>query len=168
MAKIQLPPVSKPQPLKSKGRKTRADAQAPLAKPKVQKARVLRILKKKEPQLVENTKCALVMKGHHSSQIINEVLSDFGKLLKPNCKVLSRKNEILPFEDANSIEFLGNKNDASLFVVGSSTKKRPNNLVMVSLCPQFHSTIVTTLIPPSSPSRPLPFRVALSMDISWT
>jgi ribosome production factor 2 len=99
------------------------------------KARVIRILRKKEPQLIENTKRALIMKGHSASQTINDILGDFAKLSRPNCKVLSRKNEVLPFEDANSVEFLSSKNDCSLFIVGSHTKKRPNNLVMVStLC----------------------------------
>jgi ribosome production factor 2 len=94
------------------------------------KGRVNRILKKLEPQLVENTKRALIVKGTHTSQSIIDVLKDFSKLLKPNCKVLGRKNEITPFEDANSVEFLATKNDCSLFVVGSHSKKRTNNLIL--------------------------------------
>jgi ribosome production factor 2 len=35
---------------------------------------------------------------------------------------------IHPFEDASSLEFFAEKQDASLFVVGSHSKKRPNNL----------------------------------------
>jgi ribosome production factor 2 len=94
-------------------------------------ARVQRILKKREPQIIESTKRCMILKGHHTSETITDVLQDFGKLLKPNCVVLDRKNEILPFEDSNSIEFLSQKNDTSLFILGSHTKKRPNNLVMV-------------------------------------
>jgi Brix domain len=97
------------------------------------KGRVNRLLKKLEPQLVENTKRALIVKGTHTSQSIIDVLKDFSQLLKPNCKVLGRKNEITPFEDANSLEFLTTKNDCSLFVVGSHSKKRVNNLIMVSV-----------------------------------
>ena len=96
------------------------------------KGRVNRLLKKLEPQLVENTKRALIVKGTHTSQSIIDVLKDFSQLLKPNCKVLGRKNEITPFEDANSLEFLTTKNDCSLFVVGSHSKKRMNNLIMVT------------------------------------
>ena len=81
---------------------------------------------------MENTKRALIVKGTHTSQSIIDVLKDFSQLLKPNCKVLGRKNEITPFEDANSLEFLTTKNDCSLFVVGSHSKKRMNNLIMVS------------------------------------
>ena len=96
------------------------------------KGRVNRLLKKLEPQLVENTKRALIVKGTHTSQSIIDVLKDFSQLLKPNCKVLGRRNEITPFEDANSLEFLTTKNDCSLFVVGSHSKKRMNNLIMVT------------------------------------
>lgn len=105
-------------------------AAAPLANFQ-RKGRVNRILKKLEPQLVENTKRALIIKGTHTSQSIIDVLKDFSKLLKPNCKVLGRKNEITPFDDGNSLEFLTSKNDCSLFVVGSHSKKRTNNLIMV-------------------------------------
>lgn len=106
-------------------------AAAPLANFQ-RKGRVNRILKKLEPQLVENTKRALIIKGTHTSQSIIDVLKDFSKLLKPNCKVLGRKNEITPFEDGNSLEFLATKNDCSLFIVGSHSKKRTNNLILVS------------------------------------
>lgn len=99
-------------------------------KPKPRTKRVDRILKNMEPQLVENTKRALIMKGKATSQVICNVLTDLAKLLKPNCKMLSRKNDILAFEDVNSIEFLGQKNDCSLFAIGSHSKKRPHNLIL--------------------------------------
>ena len=44
--------------------------------------------------------------------------------------MLSKKNDIRPFESINSLEFLSQKNDCSLFMVGSHSKKRPNNIVM--------------------------------------
>jgi hypothetical protein len=59
------------------------------------------------------------------------VLKNLSQLTKPNCKQLGRNNDILPFEDANSVEFLGEKNECSLFAMGSHTKKRPNNLILV-------------------------------------
>lgn len=103
--------------------------QVPKVKP--QKARVRRLLKKRAPQIVENTKKALIFKGMRASQDIQDVLKDLSALLKPNVKQLNHKNEILPFEDTASLEFLCEKNDCSLFVMGSHSKKRPNNLVMV-------------------------------------
>ncbi len=52
-------------------------------------------------------------------------------LKRPNAISFSKKNAIRPFEDASSLEFYAKKNDASLFVVGQSTKKRPNGMVFV-------------------------------------
>jgi ribosome production factor 2 len=54
-------------------------------------------------------------------------------LKRPNAISFSKKNVLRPFEDASSLEFWSNKNDASLFVVGLSTKKRPNGLVFVRM-----------------------------------
>lgn len=45
-------------------------------------------------------------------------------------KVLQRRNDIHPFEDASSIEFLCEKNDCGAFAFASHSKKRPNNLVL--------------------------------------
>jgi ribosome production factor 2 len=97
---------------------------------KKRKPRIDRLLKKKEPLLVENTKKVLILKGNNTSQVISDVLTDISRLMKPNAKVMSRKNEIFPFEDVTSIEFMGQKNDCSLFAFGSHSKKRPNNLII--------------------------------------
>ena len=52
------------------------------------------------------------------------------RLKKPNGKLLTKKNDIRPFEDINSLEFFSKKNDCSLFMVGSHSKKRPQNLIL--------------------------------------
>lgn len=52
-------------------------------------------------------------------------------LKKPDARMLARLNPITPFEDATSLEFLSERNDASLLLIGSNSKKRPNNLVFV-------------------------------------
>ncbi|TFJ82735.1 hypothetical protein NSK_005928 [Nannochloropsis salina CCMP1776] len=98
--------------------------------PKKPKARVLRLLKAKEPKLVEDGKQALFLKGTKCPQLLQTVLRDLTKLLKPNAKFLSRKNEIRPFEDVISLEFLADKNDCALFCFGSHSKKRPQNLII--------------------------------------
>jgi ribosome production factor 2 len=54
-------------------------------------------------------------------------------LKRPDAISFSKKNAIRPFEDASSLEFFARKNDASLFVVGQSTKKRPDGLVLVRM-----------------------------------
>lgn len=51
-------------------------------------------------------------------------------LKKPHAISFSRKNVVRPFEDASSLEFWAQKNDASMFLCGQSTKKRPNGLVI--------------------------------------
>lgn len=51
-------------------------------------------------------------------------------LKRPDAISFSKKNAVRPFEDAASLEFWSQKNDASLFVVGQSTKKRPDGLVL--------------------------------------
>ena len=54
-------------------------------------------------------------------------------LKRPNAISFSKKNTIRPFEDPASLEFWSNKNDASMFVVGQSTKKKPNGLTFVRM-----------------------------------
>lgn len=51
-------------------------------------------------------------------------------LKRPNAISFSKKNTIRPFEDPSSLEFWAHKNDASLFLIAQSTKKRPNNLIL--------------------------------------
>lgn len=88
--------------------------------------------------LIERSKKILFLKGRHTSQSINDIMKDLVIISKPNNKTLTRKNDILPFEDPNSLEFLGPKNDCGMFALFSHSKKRPNNLVLVSeILPQF-------------------------------
>ena len=94
-------------------------------------ARGERIIRKREPQVIESTKKILVLKGAHTSELIQEVLRDINRQTKPFNVAFSKKNPIIPFEDANPIEFLTTKNDCSLFALGSHSKKRPHNLVLV-------------------------------------
>lgn len=89
-----------------------------------------RVLEDREPQVHENPKTCLFLKGHSTSQIVNDVLHDLSALKKPHSIMLTKKNKILPFEDISSLEFISKKNDASMFVLGNHTKKRPNNLII--------------------------------------
>jgi ribosome production factor 2 len=54
-------------------------------------------------------------------------------LKRPHAISFSKKNIVRPFEDATSLEFWAHKNDASMFVLGQSTKKRPNGLTIVRM-----------------------------------
>jgi len=51
-------------------------------------------------------------------------------LKRPDAISFSKKNTVHPFEDASSLEFWAGKNDASMFLVGQSTKKRPAGLII--------------------------------------
>ncbi|KAL4087169.1 hypothetical protein PRIC1_013068 [Phytophthora ramorum] len=101
-----------------------------VAKPKRLKAHVQRAIKAKEPKLVENTKNLLVLRGNKTNEEVNELLRDLRMIKAPFDKFMGKKNDIHVFDDENKVEFLTQKNDASLFLIGSSTKKRPNNLVL--------------------------------------
>ena len=58
-------------------------------------------------------------------------------LKRPHAISFSKKNAIHPFDQdsssLSSIEFWGGKNDASLFLFGHSTKKRPHGLTFIRL-----------------------------------
>lgn len=98
---------------------------------KPKNARSKRALEKREPKLVENTKSAIFVRGQSSSQALHDITVDLAALKKPYSKRLEKRNKILPFEDATGIEFLSEKNDASLIVLSTSNKKRPNTLTWI-------------------------------------
>ncbi|GAB1860981.1 Ribosome production factor 2 homolog [Camponotus japonicus] len=87
-------------------------------------------LLKKEPQLVENAKETLCLKGKNTSQIVVDFMKDLYDLKKPNAQMMQKKNDILPFENIVPIEKFAFKYEASLFMMASHNKKRPNNLVI--------------------------------------
>ncbi|MCJ1313864.1 rRNA-binding ribosome biosynthesis protein rpf2 [Agyrium rufum] len=99
-------------------------------KPKT--ARSARALAKRAPLPIENPKTTLFLRSSSCSSLINTLLTDFHTLRQPHSIRFSKKNEnIHPFEDASSLEFFAQKNDASLLCFGSSTKKRPHHLTLV-------------------------------------
>merc|ERR1712010_164264 len=89
-----------------------------------------RALLAREPKIVENPKSSILLRGNSISQRMTAVLSDINKLRQPLSKLLTKKTDCLPFENNANIEFLCQKNDASLFAMGSHTKKRPDNLLL--------------------------------------
>lgn len=58
-------------------------------------------------------------------------------LKRPDAISFHKKNDIHPFDSASnsmaSLEFWSAKNDASMFLIGQTTKKRPNSLTFVRL-----------------------------------
>ena len=102
-----------------------------VAKPK--NARSKRALEKRESKEKENAKTAIFVRGTRTSERVNVAMTELAALKKPDSVAFNKRNDVLPFEDATSLEFWGQKNDASLLVVGSSQKKRPDNLCWVRL-----------------------------------
>uniref|UniRef100_A0A0G4HKL3 Ribosome production factor 2 homolog n=1 Tax=Chromera velia CCMP2878 TaxID=1169474 RepID=A0A0G4HKL3_9ALVE len=91
-----------------------------------------RILESREAQVHEPAKRLLLMKGNKTSDLVLQFLADMHDLHKPNSVYLSsrRQNDLHPFDDPSSIEYLCQKNECGLFCFGSSSKKRPFRIVV--------------------------------------
>ncbi|KAG5891585.1 hypothetical protein JTB14_022250 [Gonioctena quinquepunctata] len=89
-----------------------------------------KVLLKREPQVIEGPKRALFFQGRKSSETCRNLLKDFYDLKKPDARSLSRRNDITIFENAKTVEDFCRKHDTSLFMMGSHSKKRPDNLVV--------------------------------------
>lgn len=125
------------------------------APPKPKNARSKRAADAREPVAVEKgAKTAIIVRSSSSSEKVKVALSEIvrpvepfrprarksdghanepsssqNQLKKPHSISFSKSNTIRPFEDSSSLAFWASKNDASLFLVGSHTKKRPHGLV---------------------------------------
>jgi ribosome production factor 2 len=60
-------------------------------------------------------------------------LADFNLLKTPLSVKFTKKNPIHPFEDVASLEFLSEKNDCALILLGLHSKKRPHALTLIRL-----------------------------------
>lgn len=99
-----------------------------VTKPKTKRGK--RHLESREAKVIENTKQAMFVKGGRTHEVVSKTLQEIYKLKRPNSLMLSKKNILRPFDDAKPLEYLGEKNDASLVMFGSSSKKRPYSLIM--------------------------------------
>ncbi|TFY52629.1 hypothetical protein EVG20_g10471 [Dentipellis fragilis] len=100
-----------------------------VVKPK--NARSKRAMEAREPKEVEDARTAIFVKGTHTGEVVTKVMKELMSLKRPDAISFSKKNPVRPFEDASSLEFWAAKNDASFFIVGQSTKKRPNGMTFV-------------------------------------
>eukprot|EP01029_Cantina_marsupialis_P028445 TRINITY_DN776184_c0_g1_i1.p1 TRINITY_DN776184_c0_g1~~TRINITY_DN776184_c0_g1_i1.p1 ORF type:complete len:311 (-),score=77.30 TRINITY_DN776184_c0_g1_i1:243-1175(-) len=94
-------------------------------------SRVERELKARAPQVVENVKKCLFMKGNKTTPTVTGLMDDLYMLKKPDAKKFQRNNDIHPFQDTSSLQFLSDKNDSAFVVLVNNQKKRPNNMVMI-------------------------------------
>ncbi|XP_014669728.1 PREDICTED: ribosome production factor 2 homolog [Priapulus caudatus] len=72
----------------------------------------------------------MLIRGGNTSEQVTNSMKDLYALKKPNAVMYKRKNIVRPFDDESSLEFFSEKSDASLFVFGSHSKKRPHNLTI--------------------------------------
>jgi len=95
--------------------------------------RAQRYLEKRAAKVVENPKVGMFIKGSKTSEIVTDVLNDLMSIKKPEALRYFKKKSNGgkgPFESTASFEFFSQKADASLFMFGSHSKKRPHNLVI--------------------------------------
>ena len=85
---------------------------------------------------MEDPKTAIFVKSTSTSLNVNTALTQLAQLKKPHAIPFNNKTSnknLHPFEDASSLEFWSQKNDAAFIVSGSSSKKRPNNLIITRM-----------------------------------
>jgi len=100
---------------------------------KPKNARSKRAMDARESKEVEDPKTAIFVRGTHTGEVLNGVVKELMLLKRPYSISFNKKNQIRPFEDASSLEFWSDKNDAAMFVVAQTTKKRPNSLTFARM-----------------------------------
>ena len=70
------------------------------------------------------------MKGKKVSEVITYALKDIHAIKNPSSVLFQRNNDIRPFENTTSLEFLTKSSDCSLFALGSHSKKKPHCLTL--------------------------------------
>ncbi|KAH9807926.1 Brix domain-containing protein [Melampsora americana] len=101
---------------------------------KPKNARSKRALQAREPKLIEDSKTSIFIKSTQTSEKVRIALSELHQLRSSSNSIqFSKRNVIHPFEDSSSLQFWSIKNDANLFVIGSDSKKRPDNLTFIRM-----------------------------------
>ncbi|KAL0948800.1 hypothetical protein HGRIS_008930 [Hohenbuehelia grisea] len=110
---------------------------------KPKNARSKRARDARAPKEIEDPRTAIFVRGSHTGEKVNAAMRDLMALKRPNCISFSKKNVIHPFDNTSvteaghtsqsSLEFWSTKNDASMFLIGQSTKKRPDGLTFVRM-----------------------------------
>eukprot|EP00049_Salpingoeca_infusionum_P018491 m.357453 g.357453 ORF g.357453 m.357453 type:complete len:309 (-) comp17838_c0_seq1:347-1273(-) len=87
----------------------------------------------REPKIHENPKSILYVHGTRCSQLVQSAFKDLHSMTRGQSKIFSRKRELRPMDDCSVLESMSSKLDVSLFVVGTSNKKRPNAMTFVRM-----------------------------------
>ena len=94
-------------------------------------ARARRAIAAAAPKLIEGDRRLMGLRGPATSIDGLTALRSLLALKRTDSRMLLRKNDIRPFEDASSLEFLAERNGCSAYLMASHTKKRPHNLIFV-------------------------------------
>jgi len=133
---------------------------------KPRNARTARIVKAREPQQVESRKRVLLLHGGKCPQPVSSVLKTVHTLTKPDSVLLNKKNnDVHPFEDTSSLEFLAQKNDCGVVVFGAHSKKRPNNIIVLRI---FDGKVLDMaelllVLPPDQPEKEQKLQIGVEM-----
>lgn len=138
----------------------------PIFSRKAKNPRTARILKAREPQLIEGPKKTLIFHGAKCPQPLDTVLKTFHALTKPHNILFHKKNENLhPYENSESLEFLANKNECGLVAFGSHNKKRPNCVTLARVFNSELLDLVELLLLPPRDGEVIPPINELVMDV---
>lgn len=109
--------------------------------PNITSKRIRRILSQRLPQTIENDKKLLCITGstHNVSEICYDAMTDFSRLHQPSKgRILNKKNSATNYltsqlftdqRGIDTIEFLCDRNDSSLCIIGTHSKRRPHTLI---------------------------------------
>lgn len=101
---------------------------------KPRNTRTAKIVKAREPQAIEGRKRVLLLHGTKCPDPVRNVLKTITTLTKPHSVQLTKKNEnIYPFENTESLEFLALKNDCAVVAFATHSKKRPNSITFLRI-----------------------------------
>ena len=81
-------------------------------------------------RLVKSERISVFLRGSSTSNEITQILKDLHDLKKPISRYLPERLDKNPTQGTESIETICEKNGASMFGFGSSTKRRPNHLIL--------------------------------------
>lgn len=108
------------------------DKKYKLKQAKTHKGRL--VIDSKLPKLIEDPKKAIFLNTENASELTRIALVEFYLSRKTFSLRLNKKNKVESvFENTSSVEYFSEKNDASLFMYTSDTKKKPMNICMGSL-----------------------------------
>lgn len=82
------------------------------------KKRTARLLKKRQPKYIENVKTCILLKGRRGGEMVNKAMQELKLYKKPDVLSLTRKHDMVPFDDITPVENMLRKYDAPLFIFG--------------------------------------------------